>query len=101
MTVYVVQEKPGVDMTDALRFGDFQELLPRKDQLVISSKPVIHSLRKKLRDFSDEDYILCLGDPSIIAVVAAVASDLNRGRFKLLKWDRRLEKYYPVEVNIN
>jgi len=69
--------------------------------LVISSKPVIHSLRKKLRDFSDEDYILCLGDPSIIAVVAAVASDLNRGRFKLLKWDRRLEKYYPVEVNIN
>jgi hypothetical protein len=101
MTVYVVQEKPGVDMTDALRFGDFQELLPRKDQLVISSKPVIHALRKKLKDFSDEDYILCLGDPSIIAVVAAVASDLNRGRFKLLKWDRRLEKYYPVEVNIN
>ena len=47
MTVYVVQEKPGVDMTDALRFGDFQELLPRKDQLIISAKPVLFSLKNK------------------------------------------------------
>ena len=88
-------------MTDALRFGDFQELLPRKDQLVISSQPVIHALKNKLKNFSDGDYLLCLGDPSIIAIVSAVAASLNRGRFKLLKWDRKLEKYYPVEVDIN
>ena len=101
MTVYVIQEKPGVDMTDALRFGDFQELLPRKDQLAISSQPVIHALKNKLKNFSDDDYLLCLGDPSIISIVSAVAASLNRGRFKLLKWDRKLEKYYPVEVDIN
>jgi len=29
MTVYVVQEKPGVDMTDALRFG-ISKSMPRK-----------------------------------------------------------------------
>ena len=27
MTVYVVQEKTGVDITDALRFGEFENLL--------------------------------------------------------------------------
>jgi len=70
MTVYVVQEKTGVDITDALRFGEFENLLPRKDQLMISSQPVVHALKKKLKDFSDDDYILCLGDPSIIATVA-------------------------------
>ena len=101
MTVYVVQEKPGVDMTDALRFGDFQELLPRKDQLIISAKPVLFSLKKKLENFSDDDYILCLGDPSIIAVVASVASKMYRGKYKLLKWDRMVKKYYPVEIDIN
>ena len=101
MTVYVIQEKPGVDMTDALRFGDFKELLPRKDQLAISSQPVIHALKNKLKNLSDDDYLLCLGDPSIISIVSAVAASLNRGRFKLLKWDRKLEKYYPVEVDIN
>ena len=73
MTVYVVQEKAGVDITDALRFGEFENLLPRKDQLMISSQPVVHALKKKLKDFSDDDYILCLGDPSIIATVAVVA----------------------------
>ena len=55
MTVFVVQEKLGVDITDALRFGEFESLLPRKDQLMISSQPVVHSLKKKLKDFSDED----------------------------------------------
>ena len=52
MTVFVVQEKIGVDITDALRFGEFENLLPRKDQLMISSQPVVHSLKKKLKDFS-------------------------------------------------
>ena len=51
MTVFVVQEKIGVDITDALRFGEFENLLPRKDQLMISSQPVVHSLKKKLKDF--------------------------------------------------
>ena len=101
MTVYVVQEKTGVDITDALRFGEFENLLPRKDQLMISSQPVVHALKKKLKDFSDDDYILCLGDPSIIATVAVVAASMNPNRFKMLKWDRHLKKYYPVEVNTN
>ena len=101
MTVYVVQEKTGVDITDALRFGEFENLLPRKDQLMISSQPVVYSLKKKLKDFSDEDYILCLGDPSIIATVAVVAASMNCNRFKMLKWDRKLNKYYPVEVDVN
>ena len=101
MTVYVVQEKTGVDITDALRFGEFENLLPRQDQLMISSQPVVHALKKKLKDFSDDDYILCLGDPSIIATVAVVAASMNRNRFKMLKWDRHLKKYYPVEVNTN
>ena len=101
MTVYVVQEKSGVDITAALRFGKFENLLPRKDQLMISSQPVVHALKKKLKDFSDDDYILCLGDPSIIATVAVVAASMNRNRFKMLKWDRHLKKYYPVEVNTN
>ena len=101
MTVYVVQEKSGVDITGALRFGKFENLLPRKDQLMISSQPVVHALKKKLKDFSDDDYILCLGDPSIIATVAVVAASVNRNRFKMLKWDRHLKKYYPVEVDTN
>ena len=55
---------------------------------------------KSTKDFSDEDYLLLMGDPSAIGIACAVASSNNRGRFKCLKWDKREYKYYPVEVNL-
>ena len=53
-----------------------------------------------VNDFSDDDYLLLMGDPSAIGIACAVASSNNRGRFKCLKWDKREYKYYPVEVNL-
>ncbi len=44
--------------------------------------------------------LLLTGDPAIIGVACAVASDINMGRFKVLKWDRRREKYLPLEIDI-
>ena len=30
-----------------------------------------------------------------------IASDMNRGKFKILKWDKIQKRYYSVSVNIN
>jgi hypothetical protein len=53
-----------------------------------------------LKDFSDDDYLLAAGDPSAIAVAGAVAAEANRGRFKLLKWDKSNKGYIRVDINI-
>ena len=100
MTVYVVKEVAGKNILSAEKYGDVALLLPEGSQLVLSTAPTVRRLKSKLKDFSDDDYLLLMGDPSAIGIACAVASSNNRGRFKCLKWDKREYKYYPVEVNL-
>jgi hypothetical protein len=57
-------------------------------------------MRKNLKDFRKQDYILLTGDPAVIGISCAIASDMTNGQFKLLKWDRREFKYYPIEFDL-
>ena len=41
-----------------------------------------------------------MGDPTLIGVACAVASEANRGKFKVLKWDRDEKTYYSIEIDI-
>jgi len=43
---------------------------------------------------------LLTGDPAIIGVSCAIISNQTNGQFKLLKWDRREYKYYPIEFDL-
>lgn len=39
-------------------------------------------------DFTDNDAIACLGDPVAVAVMVANAAKINKGRVRVLRWDR-------------
>ena len=99
MTVYVLQEM-GRNIRSAEKFGDLKVVLPDNRQIVLSSGPLTFKLRHELKDFNDKDYLLLMGDPAIIAVAGAVVSDINGGRFKVLKWDRDEKKYYDIEIDL-
>ena len=73
MTVYVIQEM-GRNIRSAEKFGDLKVLLPDNRQIVLSSGPISFKLRQELKTFNDDDYLLLIGDPAIIAVAAAVAA---------------------------
>jgi hypothetical protein len=98
--VYVVQESPGKNVLPAGEYGELKVLLP-PGQVVLSPGPTLARLRKNLNAFSDNDYLLMIGDPVAIALAAMVASDINGGRVKMLKWDRRENRYFPVTANIH
>lgn len=100
MTVYVVQEVHGINILSANKFGELELLLPA-GQITLSAGPTVNRLRKGLKDFNDEDYLLLIGDPAAIGIATAVALDMNRGQAKLLKWDRQEKQYFPITVNIN
>jgi len=109
MTVYVVQEPvkkvagevvPALDLSPAVAYGELDFLLP-SGNVSLAPAPMVRALRKKLVSFTDDDYLLAVGSPSAIATAAAVAADLNRGRFNLLQWDRREGRYYNIPVNIH
>tara|TARA_Y100000361_G_C11038584_1_gene278675 strand:- start:336 stop:641 length:306 start_codon:yes stop_codon:yes gene_type:complete len=99
MTVYVLQEM-GKNIRSAEKFGDLKVLLPDNKQIVLSAGPVAHKLRKELSTFCDDDYLLLIGDPAIIAIAGAVVSEANRKRFKVLKWDRNESQYYDIEIDL-
>ena len=105
--VYVLQELPGtkagtpkINIMSASKFGEFKFLLPEFSQIIFSPGPLIFKLRNLLKDYTTKDYLLLSGDPAIIGLACTIASDINSGRFNLLKWDRQEKVYYPLEINL-
>jgi len=88
------------DISPAMKFGEVEVLLPQNTQIAFSTAPAIRRLKSKLRNFSDDDYILLTGDPVAIGLACAIASFYNAGRYTALKWDRREHLYIPVKIDV-
>ena len=99
MTVYVVQEVPKFNVLPARKYGELELMLP-PGQITLSAGPTVNRLKHKLRNFTDMDYLLLIGDPLAIGLAVAIASNANRGKAGLLKWDRQEKQYYPLNVNL-
>ena len=106
-TVYVIQEvagtqsgAPKINIMGAAKYGKFEFLLPEFSQIIFSPGPLIFKLRKALKDFTTEDYLLLTGDPAIIGVACSIVSDMTNGKYNLLKWDKQERQYYPIEINL-
>ena len=105
--VYVIQEIPGtrdgrpkINIMGASKYGEFKFLLPELSQIIFSPGPLIFKLRRSLKDFTMEDYLLLTGDPAIIGVACSIVSDMTNGKYNLLKWDKQERQYYPIEINL-
>ena len=106
-TVYVIQEvagtqsgAPKINIMGAAKYGKFEFLLPEFSQIIFSPGPLIFKLRKALKDFTTEDYLLLTGDPAIIGVECSIVSDMTNGKYNLLKWDKQERQYYPIQINL-
>jgi hypothetical protein len=106
-TVYVIQEvagtksgAPKINIMGAAKYGKFEFLLPEFSQIIFSPGPLIFKLRKALKNFTTEDYLLLTGDPAIIGVACSIVSDMTNGRYNLLKWDKQERQYYPIQINL-
>ena len=105
--VYVIQDIPGtregrpkINIIGATEFGELKVLLPENAQIILSAGPLIFKLRKALKDYTAEDYLLLTGDPAIIGVACSIVSDITNGKYNLLKWDRQERQYYPIKINL-
>ena len=99
MTVYILQDM-GVNFRSAEEYGDLKVMLPDNKQMILASGPLAFKLKQELKDFNDDDYLLLIGDPAIIAVCGALAAKINNGKFKILKWDRNDKMYYDIEIDL-
>lgn len=91
---------PVMDFRRALEYGELVICLPA-GRVSLTPGPTIDTLKEKLRDFSDDDYLLPVGNPGLIAVAGAIASENNRGKFKVLVWDKDSRQYIKVDYDLN
>ena len=63
--VYVIQEiagtkdgKPKINILGAAEYGTFKFLLPELSQMIFSPGPLSFKLRKGLKDYATEDFLL-------------------------------------------
>ena len=99
--VYLIQENPYISVLSANEYGKIVTLFESGTQIMFSPQPAIRKLKRKLRDFNDNDHLLMMGDPAAMGIACCVASEMNRGKFKILKWDKMQKRYYSVQINLN
>ena len=99
--VYLVQENPYISVLSAEEYGEIVTLFGSGSQIMFSPQPAIRKLKRKLKDFNDNDHLLMMGDPAAMGIACCVAAEMNRGKFKILKWDKMQKRYYSVQVNLN
>lgn len=108
--VYITQEvmkrnihsgemEPTMDFRKASEYGDLEVCLPG-GRVSLTPGPTIQMLKTKLKNFCDDDYLVAVGDPSVIAMVGAIAAEYNMGRFKMLKWDKNTKQYISVAIDL-
>lgn len=108
MTVYVVQNAlhkdhrtgdlvPKFDYGPAEQFGEVQFLLNDNARPFILA-PIIQELHEKLASFSDDDYLLLTGNPTLLGLAFAIAADYNDGNIKVLQWHGRSGTYTAIEA---
>lgn len=100
-TVFVVAESPKHNIAPALDYGEIEVVLPpSQSQVIFSSGPTVARIKRVLESFNDDDYLLFIGDPTAIAIMATVAAAKNHGRYKCLKWDKQERRYLPIQIDI-
>lgn len=90
---------PTVNVSPAATFGEIIVMLPPNANR-LHTAPLVAALKDKMADYQADDYIVAVGDPSLIAAAACIASNKTGGTLRLLKWDRMSSAYIPVELTI-
>ena len=99
--VYLIQENPYISVLSANEYGKIVTLFESGTQIMFSPQPAIRKLKRKLRNFNDDDHLLMMGDPAAMGIACCIAAEMNRGKFIILKWDKMQKRFYSVQVNLN
>lgn len=88
---------PAFDFSAAAQFGQLEAILDENDDTLFLAR-ITQKIRKSLEGYSENDFLLAVGDPSVIAVCAGIIFR-RRTKMKMLKWDRKMQTYLCLELN--
>lgn len=109
-TVYISQQPsrfdrganiwvPTMDVDPAKKFGTIQVMLPPEASR-LDPEVALATLKSQMRDYTEHDTLLALGDPTLYALAACIAAQKTDGLLRMLKWDRIAGDYVLVEIQL-
>lgn len=90
---------PTMNLSPAERYGELVVLLPPNANR-LHTAPLVAALRERMAEFGEDDWLVAVGDPSLIAAAACIASKQAGGVLRLLKWDRLASDYIATVMNV-
>jgi len=90
---------PTMNMQPAEKFGELVVLLPPNANR-LHTVPLLEALKSGMASFTKDDWLVAVGDPSLIAAAACIATRKTGGLLRLLKWDRMTSDYLAAEMTI-
>lgn len=99
---FVVQDNPRISTLPIKEYADWPpRVIFPPGQIMLSPEKALRLARNVLdREMKEDDFLVLLGDPVMIAIVSSVAVEIF-GKLKFLKWDRRERIYYPVLIDFD
>jgi hypothetical protein len=98
--VYVAQKRPKLDLGTAVQYGKMVTVFREFDQFMDPASSTANMLRN-MGNFREQDYIINVGHPIGVGLLAAAALRQNGGRAKMLVWNPKLRRYYSVQLDIS
>lgn len=94
--------RPTMDLTPASVFGELRFILRDWQNPFRDPTGTAGEVRRVLTEenFTEEDWLLLVGNPSLIGIVAAQATLLTGGTLRMLQWDRPRHRYRPLEAQL-
>lgn len=94
--------KPTMDLTPASEYGELRFILRDYHHPFRDPSGTAAEVRRVLEGecFGPDDWLLLVGNPSLIGIVSAQAALLTRGHLRLLQWDRPRRRYRPLEAQL-
>lgn len=87
---------PVFDLTSAAAFGSLIPILDAQDNPMFLSV-ITEKIVAALEGFTEGDYFVAVGDPSVIALCAGIILRKQKS-LKMLKWDKKLTQYLTLEL---
>lgn len=109
MTVFVIQDQmrwsheenklvPKFNLSPAKEYGELQFLLS-PSAAPFNTEAILKELSEKLSEFTDEDYLLLVGNPAIIGMATALAANVA-GTVNFLQWSGKDKGYIVIKADI-
>lgn len=87
------------DISPAKQFGEIVHVMGQ-DKLAFEDDPQVVAQRvyDALDGFTDDDYLLALGEPAVVAMAVIGATNRASGVVQVLKYHRQSKTYYPIRI---